>query len=126
MTEWNIEGELGQQDSPAWKTVFAAARELGQVESSTPANQYPDYLLIPGGANMAPRQRLQYGLETVKDFGVLVYAGSSRLVPEDERRNASSYPGESYEHRKELTEFDIGCAAFEKQLKMYALLAASQ
>lgn len=127
--DFNVEGELGQKGSPAWDAVFDAATKLGQVESSRPVNRqpdYPDYLVILGGANKAPDQRLVYGLGSVDSFGALVYMGSSRSISDAERQNASGYLPEAYKSKEKLTEYDLGCAAFETRLPQVRLVSSNK
>jgi hypothetical protein len=110
-TDWDIEGELNQEGSVAWRVVFEASDKLGQVESSRPKNKKPDYLVFYGGANKAPDDRLLYGLESVYDFGMLVYLGSSRPISDRERGISENYaPGAK-------TEFDLGSGAIETRLE---------
>jgi hypothetical protein len=116
---------LDQEGSKQWKTIFGAADKLGLVESSTPVNKNPDYLVILGGANKAPLDRLRYALGIEEDdegnlvFGdnrpvgsvgkALVYLGSSRPlnVKADEPEKVKEYAPNAQ------AEFDLGCAAFE-------------
>lgn len=121
-----LEQQLNDPSSQEWHTVFEAATELGQVESSKPVNQHPDYLVILGGANKAPDNRLRYGLESIEDFGTLVYLGSSRPVSEKERAKADNYLPEQYKSKKQLTEFDLGCAAFEMRLPQAKLISHNE
>lgn len=67
-------------------------------------------LVILGGANKAPYDRLRYGLETVNDFGYVTYLGSSRVVSDAERAKAAGYAPNAQ------TEFDLGCGAVETLL----------
>lgn len=106
---WNDE-LLDQEGSEQWHTIFEAATKLGMVESSTPANKNPDSLVILGGANKAPLDRLRYGLENVENFGLLAYLGASRPVSDAEREKAKDYAPHAQ------TEFDLGCGAFETLL----------
>lgn len=108
-TDWNDE-LLDQEGSDQWNTIFAAADKLGLVKSSEPLNKTPDYLVILGGANKAPLDRLRYGLENVDNFGHVAYLGSSRPVSDAEREKAKDYAPDAQ------TEFDLGCGAFETLL----------
>lgn len=98
---------LDQPESDQWSTIFAGAAELGMVESTRPENQNPDYLVVLGGANKAPLDRLRYGLESVENYSHVVYLGSSRKVSDAERQKAKDYAPDAE------TEFDLGCGAFE-------------
>lgn len=108
-TNWD-DALLDQEGSEQWNTIFAAADKLGLVESSEPLNKNPDYLVILGGANKAPLDRLRYGLEVLDDFGHVAYLGSSRPVSDAEREKAKDYAPAAQ------TEFDLGCGAFETLL----------
>ena len=108
-TDWSND-LLDQPNSHQWNTIFEAADELGLVKNTQPINKSPDMFAVLGGANHAPYDRLKYGLETLDDFGALAYLGAQREVNESERTKAADYaPGAK-------TEFDLGCAAFEKLL----------
>lgn len=107
--DWNDE-LLDQEDSEQWNTIFTAADQLGLVQNTEPQNKRPDSLLILGGANKAPLDRLRYGLEHVDDFGQVAYLGSSRPVSDAEREKAAEYAPNAQ------TEFDLGCGAFETML----------
>ena len=91
-----------------WNTIFAAADKLGLVQDTDPQNKRPNSLVILGGANKAPLDRLRYGLEHVDDFVQLAYLGSTRPVSDAEREKAKDYAPNAQ------TEFDLGCGAFEK------------
>jgi hypothetical protein len=108
-TDWNDE-LLDQEDSDQWKVIFGAADKLGLVKNTSPQNKHPDSLVILGGANKAPYDRLRYGLEQVDDFGQIAYLGSSRPVSEAEQEKAKEYAPNAQ------TEFDLGCGAFESLL----------
>lgn len=101
---------LDQEGSEQWNTVFEAADKLGMVRSSEPINKTPNYLVILGGANKTPLDRLRYGLEVVDDFDHPVYLGSSRPIKDAEREKAKGYAPDAQ------TEFDLGCGAFETLL----------
>jgi len=107
--DWNDE-LIDKEGSEQWNTIFAAASQLDMVESSRPHNRHPDYLAILGGANKAPLDRLRYGMESVEDFKHVVYLGSSRPVSDVEREKAREYAPNA------VTEFDLGCGAFETLL----------
>jgi len=107
--DWDDE-LLDQEGSEQWNTIFKAADKLGLVQDIEPQNKRPDSLLILGGANKAPLDRLRYGLERVEDFGQVVYLGSSRPVSDIERGKAAEYAPDAQ------TEFDLGCGAFETLL----------
>jgi len=109
-TDWDDE-LLDQPGSMQWNTIFTAADKLGLVRDSEPANKQPDLLVILGGANRAPLDRLRYGLSKVDDFGTLIYLGSSRELPEPEKQKVADYAPNAQ------TEFDLGCGAFESLLK---------
>lgn len=109
-TDWS-DDSLNQEGSVQRDIIFNTAAKLGMVASSRSANQTPDYLVILGGANRSPLDRLRYGLENVDRFGQLVYMGSSRPLSEIEKSKVKDYaPGAS-------TEFDLGCSAFETYLE---------
>lgn len=99
---------LDEPDSPQSKTIFDASTQLGMVQNTTPVNKHPNSLVILGGANKAPLNRLTYGLGAVSTFDQVAYLGSSRPISDAERNNAKDYAPEAQ------TEFDLGCAAFEK------------
>jgi hypothetical protein len=103
---------LSIEGSEQWNTVFSGARELGLVESSKPHNTRPDYLVVLGGANRAPLDRLRYGLESVEEAReAVVYLGSARRISDAEKIKAADYaPGAE-------TEFDLGVGAIEETLK---------
>jgi hypothetical protein len=108
-TDWNVEGALGEEGSEAWNAVFSAANKLGQVESSTPSNRKPSYAVVLGGANKAPYDRLRHLEESLDDYGMLVYLGSSRSISDAEREKAKDYAPDAQ------TEYDLGCGAIETQ-----------
>jgi hypothetical protein len=111
-TDWDNE-LLDQEGSEQWNTIFDSATKLGMVESSRPRNRNPDSLVILGGANKAPYDRLHYGIENVDNFGLVAYLGSSRPVNEAEREKAKDYAPDAQ------TEFDLGCGAFETLLQAH-------
>jgi hypothetical protein len=106
---WDIE-HLGQPGSKEWSAVFEAADELGMVRSGELIRRQPDYLVVLGGANKAPLDRLRFGLASVVQAGRLAYLGSSRPLSDTERKNVQGYA--PYAN----TEFDLGSAAFESLL----------
>lgn len=108
-TDWNDE-LLDKEGSEQWGVVFEAADKLGLVKDTEPVNKTPDFLVILGGANRAPLDRLRYGLEHVDSFGQVAYLGSSRPVSDAEREKAADYAPDA------KTEFDLGCGAFETLL----------
>lgn len=101
---------LDQEGSEQWNRIFAAADSLGMVESGEPLNKNPDFLVVLGGANKAPLDRLRFGLEQVDSFGQVAYLGSSRAVSDAEREKAAEYAPNAQ------TEFELGCGAFETLL----------
>jgi len=107
--DWNVE-LLDQEGSEPWNTIFTAADKLGLVQDTDPQNKKPNSLIILGGANKAPLDRLRYGLEHVEDFDQLVYLGSTRPVSDAEREKAVEYAPNAQ------TEFELGCGAFETLL----------
>jgi hypothetical protein len=107
--DWNDE-LLDQEGTEQWNTVFEGADKLGLVHDTEPINKHPDFLVILGGANKAPLDRLRYGLSVVDDFDQVVYLGSSREVSDAEREKAKDYAPEA------KTEFDLGSGAFETLL----------
>ncbi len=107
--DWNDE-LLDQENTEQWNVVFDGADQLGLVHDSEPVNKHPDYLVILGGANKAPFDRLRYGLSVVEDFDQIVYLGSSREVNDVEREKAKDYAPRA------RTEFDLGSGAFETLL----------
>lgn len=120
--DWDNE-LLDQEGTDQWNTIFDAATKLGMVESSTPTNKNPDSLVILGGANKAPLDRLRYALQSVHNFGLVAYLGSSRPVSDTERANTvltiQSQEGQNYTFSyapNAQTEFDLGCGAFETLL----------
>lgn len=102
---------LDQEGSELWTVIFEAADKLGLVQDSAPVNTKPDSLVILGGANKAPLDRLRYGIENTEDFGQVAYLGSSRAIKTDaEKLKTADYaPGAE-------TEYDLGSAAFETML----------
>lgn len=108
-TDWNND-LLDQPDSRQYQVVFEAADKLGLVHSSIAVDKNPDFLVILGGANRAPLDRLRYGTEQTASFGQVAYLGSSRVVTDDEREKAQDYAPNA------KTEFDLGCGAFETLL----------
>ena len=102
---------LDDEKSEPRKIIFSAADQLGLVSDTKPHNRNPDSLVILGGANRAPLDRLRYGIENVDDFSQVVYLGSSREVSDGEREKAKSYAPNAQ------TEFDLGCGAFETLLE---------
>ena len=101
---------IDQPDGKIWKQVFAAATQLGMVESSKPKNTSPENLLILGGANRAPLDRLRYGLASAQPETVY-YMGATRPTTPVEQEKAKDYaPGA-------LTEFELGCGAIMSYLE---------
>lgn len=107
--DWNDE-LLDQEGSEQWNIIFEAADKLDLVKDTDPHNKRPNSLVILGGANRAPLDRLRYGLEHVDDFEQVVYLGSTRPVSDVEREKAADYAPDA------KTEFDLGCGAFEALL----------
>jgi hypothetical protein len=107
--DWNDE-LLDQEGSEQWNIIFEAADKLGLVRDTDPTNKHPNSLVILGGANRAPLDRLRYGLDHVEDFDQVVYLGSTRPVTDVEREKAAEYAPDAQ------TEFDLGCGAFETLL----------
>ncbi len=108
-TKWDDE-LLDQEGSKQWNTIFDAGDKLGLVKDTEPVNKRPNSLVILGGANRAPFDRLRYGLEKVEDFDQVAYLGSSRPASDAEREKAKDYAPNAQ------TEFDLGCGAFETLL----------
>lgn len=107
--DWNDEN-VDTEGSEQWEAIFDAAAKLGLVESSKPVNRHPQHLVVLGGANRSPLDRLRYGLSMVDDFEHVAYLGSSRTISDAEQQKAADYaPGA-------ITEFDLGCGAFETLL----------
>ena len=105
-TDWNDE-LLDSEGSDQWNTIFEGSDALGMIEDSKPKNTKPDALVVLGGANRSPLDRLNYGLESVEDFGLVAYLGSSRPLSDAEKEKVKDYaPGAE-------TEFDLGCGAIE-------------
>ncbi len=104
------EGLIDEEGSEQHDAIFAAADKLGLVQDTEPKNKHPNSLVILGGANRAPLDRLRYGLEHVEDFDRVAYLGSSRAVSDAEREKAAEYAPEAQ------TEFDLGCGAIETLL----------
>ena len=107
--DWNDE-LLDQEGSEQWNTIFGAAEKLGLVQDTVPQNKKPNSLVILGGANKAPLDRLRYGLEHVEDFEHVVYLGSTRPVSDAERGKAKDYAPNAQ------TEAELGYGAFETLL----------
>lgn len=107
--DWSHE-LLDDPESEQWRVIFNAANKLGMVENTEPANKNPDALVILGGANRAPLDRLRYGLDAVDSFGYVTYLGSSRAVSDAERAKVAEYAPNAQ------TEFDLGCGAVETLL----------
>jgi hypothetical protein len=106
---------LDQEGSDQWNRIFAAANDLGMVESTKSENLRPEYLVFLGGANRAPLDRLRFGMEQVEEADNIVYLGSSRLISDAEKEKAADYaPGAE-------TEFDLGCGAIETHLKAHLI-----
>jgi hypothetical protein len=110
-TDWNNE-LLDTPGSDQWNTIFKAGYQLGKVQSTYPKNMNPDSLVILGGANRAPLDRLRYGLQNVRSFGLVAYLGSSRPlnIKAGEPEKAKDYAPDAQ------TEFDLGCGALEDLL----------
>lgn len=108
-TSWD-DSRLDEPGSRESATVFAAADKLGMVRSGAFSNKTPDYLVVLGGANKAPLDRLKFGLESVVVLGSVAYLGSSRPVSDAEREKAREYAPNAE------TEFDLGVGAFETLL----------
>lgn len=111
--DWN-HALLDDPDSVQWQTIFGAADKLGLVENTEPENKNPDALVVLGGANKAPLDRLRYGIEAVHEFGYVTYLGSNRKVSDAERAKAAEYAPDAQ------TEFDLGCGAVETLLGAHA------
>lgn len=107
------ETHLSDPDSPEGHIVFEAAAKLGMVESSAPKREHYDFLVIPGAANKAPWQRLKYALEQGVTYDQIVLLGCDRAVSDAERENAIDYASDNPQ-----TEFDLMCAAAEKELDL--------
>lgn len=100
-----------EHDPQVSQAILSAADKLGLVGSTKPINQSPDFLVILGCANFAPRDRLNYGINSVEDFNHLVYLGASREITLAEQAKVAGYAPDA------VTEFDLGCAAFETVLE---------
>lgn len=107
--DWNVEA-IDQEGSEQWNTIFSAADKLGLVRDSEPQTKNPNSLVILGGANKAPFDRLRYGLEQVYNFEIAAYLGSTRPVSEAEREKAKDYAPTA------RTEAELGYGAFETLL----------
>lgn len=107
--DWS-DDRLDDPESYQWQSIFAAADKLTMVHDITPTNKRPDSLVILGGANRAPLDRLRFGLEQTQEAGQIVYLGSSRAVSEAEASKAADYAPNAQ------TEFDLGCGAVETVL----------
>jgi hypothetical protein len=105
-TEWG-DDLLDDPQSEQWQTIFAAADKLGLIKDTEPTDKTPDMLVVLGGANKAPLDRLRYGLSVVDDFKYVTYLGSSRAVSDTERLKAAEYAPHA------STEFELGCGAVE-------------
>lgn len=107
--DWNEE-LIDQKGSAEWEAIFRAGWALGLVSDTKPENKTPNSLVVLGGANRAPLDRLRYGLESVDDFGQVVYLGSTRPTSDIEREKAADYAPNAQ------TEFELGCGALETRL----------
>lgn len=95
------EGNESRTDERA-ERVYAAARELGLLDSEPPTMSRPDYLLILGGLATGVEPRVRYAAQLVDSGavtpGAVVALGSFRQVDERERPVAETYaPGAEYE-----------------------------
>ena len=108
-TDWSEE-RLNVIDSSQSRVIFSAAAKLGMVASSCAENKCPDYLVVLGGANRSPLDRLRYGMEQTDDFGQILYMGSDRPLGDAEKQKANDYaPGAE-------TEYQLGVGAFTTYL----------
>lgn len=72
---------------------------LGMVESSKLAGEEYDFLLVLGGANRSPLQRLQYGLEQEVHYKHIALLGAGRPVGKAELAKVDDYaPGAQTEY----------------------------
>lgn len=104
--EWD-DATVDVEGSNAWEAIFSAGSMLGLVQDTTPIDDNPNSLIILGGANRAPFDRMRYGLENVANFGQVAYLGSSRPVSDAEREKTAEYAPEA------VTEFELGVGALE-------------
>jgi hypothetical protein len=94
-------------DDPATdicKKIFEGARQLGLVKASavrSASERYYDVLVIPGGINKAPLNRLQYALSQPVRYGLIAALGCEREVSDAEQQNTATYAPEA------RTEFDL-------------------
>lgn len=94
----------------ASRKVFELTAYLNMVESSHPKHDEYDYLVILGGANLAPFDRLRYGMEQGAKYKHIVLLGGGRKVGENEKPKTDTYaPGAR-------TEFDLMNGAVETLL----------
>jgi hypothetical protein len=93
--------EPGYNPSAPWNVVFDATREFGMVDSTQPKYSHYDMLIVLGGANRAPLQRTEYGLEQGVDVDAVALLGSDRPVNDAERQKAVDYAPQAQ------TEFDL-------------------
>ena len=103
--EWNIRkhkerGEVDWGGTLAEDSMFYEQFvELGIVESSELTGDNYDFLLVLGGANRSPLQRLQYGLEQDAQFQHVALLGAGRPVGEKEQPKVQDYaPGAKTEY----------------------------
>jgi hypothetical protein len=92
--------DMSWQDTPVEDSeLYDAFVALGMVESSRLTQGNYDFMLIPGGANRSPLQRLQFGLEQGVDCKYIVLLGAGRKVEGEEVAVTSDYaPGAKTEY----------------------------
>lgn len=92
--------ETTWDDKPTEQSVYYEQFVLlGMVESSGLSNGQYDFLLVLGGANRSPIQRLQYGLEQDADYKHIVMLGAGRPVSAAEQKKTADYaPGAKNEY----------------------------
>jgi hypothetical protein len=65
--------------------------DLGMIESSRLTDDRYDFLLVLGGANLSPLQRLRYGLEQPADYKHIALLGAGRPVSKKEGECVAGY-----------------------------------
>ena len=95
------QGDESRTDERAQRT-YAAARDLGLLDSEPPTTTEPDYLLILGGLATGVEPRVRYTAELVRSGavtpGAVIALGSFREIDDRERTVANTYaPGARYE-----------------------------
>jgi hypothetical protein len=95
------EGDESRTDERAERT-YAAARDLGLLDSAPPTLSKPDHLLILGGLATGVEPRVRYAAKLLADgtisTGSVVALGSFRVLDQREQPAAAHYaPGAKFE-----------------------------